>query len=624
MSDERLVIDTSGMSEGKRQALEMAELSRDAFTQPSFVASVFMGRFPFHLVHPAHTPPDPEGRGAAFLEKLEAFLREKVDPDAIDRDGEIPREVLDGLAALGAFGIKVPREYGGLGLTQTDYCRAALLLGSHCASTTALLSAHQSIGVPQPLLLFGTDDQKRRYLPRTAGGEISAFALTEAAVGSDPAQMATRADPEPGGTHFLLNGEKLWCTNGTRAGLMVVMARTPPKTVDGRERSQVTAFLVETSWPGVEVVRRCRFMGLKALYNGVIRFTNVRVPRENILLAEGKGLKVALSTLNTGRLTLPAGCAGAMKRCLAILRDWCSTRVQWGAPIGRHAAIADKLARIATDTLATEAMTMHTAALVDRHAGEIRLEAAMCKMFGSEAAWRCVDETLQIRGGRGYETADSLAARGEKPIAIERMLRDAKINMIFEGSSEIMRLFIAREALDPHLRTGADVLNPKLPAGVRLKAALKAALFYAPWYLGLWMPREWGLDTRGLDRRLVPHVRRAARLSRRLARSMFHAMLRHGPRLEREQVLLGHLVDIGSHIFAIAAVCARARALRETEGVPAVTLAVHACLDLEHRADRSFREIARHHRPSSYQTARELLAGDYRWLERGAVEENRG
>jgi alkylation response protein AidB-like acyl-CoA dehydrogenase len=621
MSEDKMILDTTGMSEGKRQALELAEASREAFTRTSFVAELFLGRFPFSSLHPF--PPeagDSAARGEAFLSKLEAFLRERVDADEIDRTGEIPEAVIQDLAAMGAFGIKVPESLGGLGLSQTTYCRAATLLGSGCASLTALLSAHQSIGVPQPLLLFGTEEQKRAYLPRVARGEISAFALTEPGVGSDPAQMATRAEPTVDGKHFILNGEKLWCTNGTRAGLMVVMARTPSRFVNGRERGQITAFIVEANSPGVEVVTRCRFMGLRALYNGVIRFTDVKVPRENIVLAEGKGLKVALSTLNTGRLTLPAACAGAMKRCLEILRVWAAERVQWGAPIGQHAAIADKLARLAADTFATESMTLYTAGKVDRHEGEIRLEAAMCKLFGSEAAWRVADETMQIRGGRGYETAASLAARGEPALGVERLLRDAKINMIFEGSSEIMRLFIAREALDPHLKRGADVLNSQLPLRRRLVAALRAGLHYAGWYPRLFWPAHWFLRPSGLDPRLARRVREAAGLSRRLARALFHAMLRHGPKLEREQVLLGHLVDIGTHLFALATTCSRAQALAQEGKAPeAVELAAFTADELLLRVRRSFRELRHHHRPAAYRTARAWLGGAHAWLERGII-----
>src|SRR2546421_5935526 len=529
------VIDTSKMSAGQRAALELTEAARDAAAERgSFGGGLFMGRFDLEAIHPFPVQkPEDRDQGDAFLQRLEGFLREKVDPDAIDRTGEIPPEVIEQLAGMGAFGIKISPGYGGLGLSQTNYCRAAMLLGSYCGNLAALISAHQSIGVPQPLILFGNEEQKRKFLPRLAQGEISAFALTEPGVGSDPARMQTCAEPTPDGKYFVLNGEKLWCTNGTRAGVIVVMARTPPKMVNGKPKDQITAFIVEMDTPGVEVTHRCRFMGLRALYNGVVRLSNVRVPRENILMAEGKGLRVALSTLNTGRLTLPAACVGLSRRCLEIARTWANERVQWGAPIGKHAAIADKIARMAAETFALEAMTLYSASLVDRDKkADIRLEAAMCKLWGSEQSWEIVNDAVQIRGGRGYETAASLKARGEPAIPLERFLRDSRINTIFEGSSEIMRLFIAREALDPHLKVSGAVLNSKLPASERLLAAAKAALFYAGWYPRQWVPviRSQRSKIRGQNRKAAALVRKqlryAARTSKRLARSLFHAMLR--------------------------------------------------------------------------------------------------
>jgi alkylation response protein AidB-like acyl-CoA dehydrogenase len=601
------VIDTSKMTSAERAALELAEEARvQAGPGGSFGGSLFMGRPRFDTILPFPTQSvEDEDQGDAFLARLEAFLASEVDPDEIDRMGEIPDRVIKGLADLGAFGIKIPREYGGLGLSQTNYSRAAMLLGSYCGNLTALLSAHQSIGVPQPLLVFGTEEQKRKFLPRCAKGEISAFALTESNVGSDPAKMETTARFDATTGEYIITGEKLWCTNGVKAGVIIVMARMADSTP---ARPKITAFLVEMDTPGVVVRHRCRFMGLRALYNAVIRFDQVRVPKENVVLGEGRGLKVALTTLNTGRITLPAACVGMAKRCLEWSTDWATKRVQWGSPVGRHDAIAQKLAKMKAETFAMEAMVRYVSLLVDRDKkADIRIEAAFAKMWGTERGWDIVNETMQIRGGRGYETADSLAARGEDPVPVERFLRDSRINTIFEGSSEIMRLLIAREALDPHLKMGGPVLNSTLPLKDRAKAALRSAWFYGRWYPMLCLPVLRG--NRGVLPELRSDSRQVRALSKRLARALFQAMLRHGPKLEKKQVLLGRFVEIGAELFALTAAMAYAGQLVDSgkgDRENLVATVRHFGRLTAMKIDRLFRESRRNADVGGYVLAKDL------------------
>ena len=616
------VIDTSKMSKGKREALELAEASRDPLDERgSFASNLFIGRYDFNRIYPwPEQSAEDRAAGQEFLASLEKYLRENIDADEIDRTGEIPQKNIDDLFAMGAFGVKIPKQYEGLGLSQVNYGRAAMLLGSWDENLTALVSAHQSIGVPQPLLLFGTDEQKKKYLPRVARHEISAFALTEWNAGSDPANMSLRADATEDGSAFILNGEKLWCTNLIKAGVLVVMAKTPPKIVNGKERKQITAFIVDVDSPGLEITYRCRFMGLRALYNGIVKFTNVRVPRENMIAKEGQGLKVALTTLNTGRLTIPAACVGLSKRLLEISRKWASERIQWGVPIGQHSAIAGKIAEMAGNTFAMEAMTFLTSGLVDRKAGDLRIETAMCKMWSTETTWKISDDAMQVRGGRGYETAQSLAGRGEEAIPVERFLRDCRINTIFEGSSEIMRLFVAREALDPHLKVGGAIFNTQLPMSERVKAVFTSGKFYAGWY-----PRQWFSSGAGkvdnLHRHLQKHVDYSARTSKKLARGLFHAMARFGPKLDREQLLLSRFVGIATELFAISATCSFAQyKIDHGESADEVlSVANYFCNSARARIDHYFAGARRNADKRGYQLTQELLAGKHSSLREGIV-----
>ena len=612
-----------GAQVSETQARQVAEQARESeWALPSFGKQLFLGDFQLGLISP-HPRPSAESseRGEEFCARLRDFCEASVNGALIEREARIPDETVKGLADLGAFGMKIPSAYGGLGLSNLYYNRALMIVGSASAAIAALLSAHQSIGVPQPLALFGTDEQKQRYLPRCARGEISAFLLTEPDVGSDPARLAATAAPSADGSEYVLNGVKLWTTNGVVADLLVVMARVPEG--DGR-RGGITAFVVEGSSDGITVEHRNAFMGLRGLENGVTRFHEVRVPASNRIGKEGQGLKIALTTLNTGRLSLPASCAAAGKVALKIAREWSGERVQWGRPVGEHEAVATKIAFIAATGYALEAIVELSSQLADDKRRDIRIEAALAKLYCSEMACKIADELVQIRGGRGYETAASLAARGERGVPAEQMLRDLRINRIFEGSSEIMRLFIAREAVDAHLSAAGEVIEPGLPAAQKARAAARAGGFYARWLPTLMagegqLPRAYGEFGP-----LAQHLRYVERASRKLARATFYGMARWQGKLERRQGFLGRLVDIGAELFAMSAVCVRAQ-MDAAEGAggrgrTGFALADAFCAQARLRCDELFGLLWKNTDSADAALAHQVLAGRYTWLEQGVID----
>jgi alkylation response protein AidB-like acyl-CoA dehydrogenase len=601
--------ESAGPSE--RESRRVAEEARQAEWQaPSFIRELFLGRLRLDLVLPLSSPPPERPEFLEFLERLRAFLKAEVDPGQIDATGEYPPEVLEGLRRISAFGMKIPKAYGGLGLTNAEYSRAMRLLGDCDGSVAALLSAHQSIGVPQPLKLFGTEEQKKKYLPRCAAGEISAFALTEAGVGSDPAHLSTSAVKTPAGDAWILNGSKLWCTNGTLAKLLVVMA------VDPRTK-RISAFVVETAWPGVTVEGRCRFMGLRAISNAVLRFQDVRVPAENLIGREGQGLKIALTTLNDGRLAIPSISVGMARSALGIARRWAGERVQWGRPVGKHEAIAHKIADMAAATFAMEAVTDLVTRLSDVGGHDIRLEAAATKEWSTARGWEIIDDLMQIRGGRGYETEHSLRARGEPAIPVERMMRDYRINRIFEGSSEIMHLFMAREAVDRHLQVAGALVDPDRPWARKLAALPRIGAFYAWWYPTRFL--GWGHWPRFREfGPLQGQVRFLDRTSRRLARECFYGMAVHQARLQNRQAFLFRLVDVANDLFVMAAAVGRAHASSHSgapEAAAAVELADLFCRVARRRIGMALRGLWSNEDVPKYRVAQAVLTGRYAWME---------
>jgi alkylation response protein AidB-like acyl-CoA dehydrogenase len=604
------------------ESKQVAEDSRETeWKQPSFGREMYLGDFQLDLIHPQpEEDAERAAEGQEFLSRLRTFLTEHVDPQEIEESAKIPDNVLKGLKDLGALGMKIPKEYGGLGLTQVYYNRALAMAGGWHSALATLLSAHQSIGLPEPLKTFGSEEQKREWLPKVAKDHVSAFLLTEPDVGSDPARMGSTAVPTDDGSAYIVNGTKLWATNGAIADVVVVMA-VVPKTENGK--GGITAFICPADLEGIKIEARNEFMGLRGIENSVTTFTDVRIPRENVILGEGKGLRIALTTLNTGRLSLPAICVGATKYSLRIARQWSNERKQWGQPIGKHDPIAQKLAFLAGTAFGLEAMVDVSSRLADDKRRDFRIEAAIAKLYGSEMGWQAVDTMVQIRGGRAYETAKSLAARGEKPVPAEQMLRDMRINRIFEGSTEIMHLMIAREAVDQHLELAGDILLGDGGLGEKAKLGAKAGAFYAKWFPSLMTGK--GQDPRSYDEfgSLSKHLRYAERHSRKLARSTFYAMGRYQAKLEQKGALLGRVVDIGAELYAIACACTYANTIAKQDPSRADTafeLADLFCSQARRRADAKFEELFSNDDDAQYATAQKVLSGRYEWFEADVLD----
>src|SRR6059036_2091790 len=528
-------------AEAQRQK-EIQQAEELLFAGPQalgFAKGLFQGHFVSDWVMPyPRIPAAKQTELDETLTELRKFLDEHLDPAKIDRNADIPRSVFDGLGRVGVLGMTAPKEYGGRGFTQMANCKILEEIGRRCASTSVFVNAHHSIGI-RALLLFGTHEQKQRWLPKLSTGEqLGAFALTEREAGSDAANVQMQARPSEDGSYFILNGEKRYITNAGIAQVLTVMARTP---MPGSDKTAITAFLVTPDMPGFTILEaRMPKMGIRGTATGRFSLRDVKVPKENILGPMGKGLKVALTVLDFGRTTFGACCTGAAKTCLELAVKHANTRKQFNKTPGNFHLVKKKIARIAADAYAMEAMTTITASLIDRGLEDYMIETAILKVFTTERLWECINEAFQVHGGAAYMT----------DLPLERMLRDARINQIGEGANEVLTSFIA-------------LVGMRGP-GQQFQEILEA--LQNPW--GEWR-KVWllGLDQVGAavrapevpvrSPRLQPHARRLGELIRRFNVEVDRALIRHREEILDRQLVQERIARAAMELYACACVLSR-------------------------------------------------------------------
>ena len=563
------------------KGLEQIEAARERLSGLSFMAGVFVGSPDFTLLLPPPEGPEEAASGDAYCRKVEAFLKSQVDPDEIERTAKIPEHVLKGLFELGAFGMKIPPEYGGLGFSYKNYGRVLTLIASWSNILSLTVAVPQSIGIAMPILLFGSDAQKQRYLPRVAREDISAFALTEPLTGSDAANIQTRAVLDPSGTHFVVNGEKLWCTNGSIARYITLIARVPAKQVvrggvpmwvpvrEGQDfDDQVhTAFILDMQTAGVTVRERCQFEGCRGIENAWMTFQDVPIPVENVIGEIGRGLKYALTILNIGRaISIPAICLGMAKQAWQPTLDRANTRITFQKPLAARQTQLMRLGRMAADLFAMEALASLVWHMADQKQYDIRIEAAITKIFCSEKTIRFVRDAQIIFGGMGYETADSKRARGEPAFNIEQLVRDAEMYRIGEGATDVLRPFVAREALNPHLERASAYVSGSAKRRRQRAEFLKLVRYYLPWYGHQWVRKALPAHPVLQQPKVRHRLRYVEQASRRLARAMFYAMALYREKLRDDQGRQNRIEAVGSDLLTIAATALHAETSQRMHG----------------------------------------------------------
>jgi len=618
------------------KGLERIEDARERLTGHSFMAGLFVGRPDFSLLLPPDEPPEQKDAWERYRPRLETFLRTHVDPDEIERTAKIPDSVLKGLFALGAFGLKIPEEYGGLGFSYTNYGRALMLMASWSNILALTVAVPQSIGIAMPLLLFGSEEQKRKYLPIVAREAVSAFALTEPLTGSDAANIQTEAVLDSSGTAFVVNGEKLWCTNGSIARYVTLIARVPAKREQhngrivwipvpkgiGADDQVHTAFILDMEAPGVRVRQRCQFEGCRGIENAHMTFTEVRIPAGNVIGEVGRGLKYALTILNVGRaISIPAICLGMAKQAWQPTLDQANTRQTFQKPLSERQTQRMRLGRMAVNLFTMEALASSVWRLADQHSYDVRIEAAIAKIFCSEKTIQFLRDAQIIFGGMGYETADSKRVRGEPAFGIEQLVRDAEMYRIGEGATDILRPFVAREGLSPHLDRAQRYMNEEANGSERFFDLLKLIRFYVPWYMGLWRKRALPDRAEFHDRRVAQLLGYVEHSSRRLASAIFWAMVRHGEQLRDDQGRQTRIEMIGEDLLTIVTAALEALSLaRVNTNEQAWDLVNSFVADAKLRIDHAISEL-RDHNGDDIPTriGRQTVRGHYEWLSDGII-----
>lgn len=618
------------------KGFERIEEARERLTGQSFMVGLFAGRPNFSLLLMPEESQEEKAVWEEFCPRLEAFLTTHVDPDEIERRAKIPDAVLKGLFALGAFGMKIPRQYGGLGFSYTNYGRALMLMASWSNALALTVAVPQSIGIAMPILMFGNEEQKRKYLPIVAREAISAFALTEPMTGSDAANIATEAILNSTGTTFVVNGEKLWCTNGPIARYVTLIARVPanrtqqkgqtmwvPVPNGKRADDQVhTAFILDMQTAGVHVRQHCQFEGCRGIENAHMTFTDVHIPTGNVIGEVGRGLKYALTILNVGRaVSVPAICLGMAKQAWQPTLDRANQRLTFQKPLGTRQTQRMRLGRMASNLFAMEALATTIWRMADQHSYDVRIEAAIAKLFCSEKTIQFLKDTQIIFGGMGYETAHSKWLRGEPAFGIEQLVRDAEMYRIGEGATDILRPFVAREGLNLHLERARPLFDEEARGLRRLTELRQLLKFYIPWYTSQWRGRPLPLRAELQHQRVRSKLLFVEQTSRRLARTMFYAMLLHRQALRDDQGRQNRIEMVGEDLSVIAATALYAETQERTGAHPAAWDLAEECFrEAQSRIEQNLQELIRNQDTGVTSVGGKALSGRYAALSNGIIQ----